>query len=263
MRRIVLNVVTIAVLSVGPGGNVRADDSPGNRRIVGGEATTIEKHPWQVALNIKGLDGKTYLCGGSLINQRWILTAAHCVPTADAGATRVKAGVTDYIRDGNWLEVERVIPHASYNAGTSENDIALIKLKAPYAGKSVALAGSATALANSVLEVTGWGATSEGGAGSRKLLVAKVPYVENSTCNEPASYNNAIKQGMLCAGAKGVDSCQGDSGGPLVLHGTSGPVLVGVVSVGEGCARELKYGVYTRVSSYRDWIDATLRAGGN
>jgi secreted trypsin-like serine protease len=65
---------------------------------------------------------------------------------------------------------------------------------------------------------------------------------------------------MLCAeeATGGADACRGDSGGPLVWHRLNGPVLVGVVSWGEGCGESLKYGVHTRVSSHRDWIDGVL-----
>jgi secreted trypsin-like serine protease len=67
---------------------------------------------------------------------------------------------------------------------------------------------------------------------------------------------------MMCAGSRegGIDACQGDSGGPLVKRAESGPVLVGVVSFGEGCARKLKYGVYTRISHYRSWIERVVGA---
>jgi secreted trypsin-like serine protease len=67
---------------------------------------------------------------------------------------------------------------------------------------------------------------------------------------------------MMCAGRRegGVDSCQGDSGGPLVWKTPDGPVLVGIVSFGDGCARKLKYGVYTRLANYRDWIQRVMAA---
>ena len=73
-------------------------------------------------------------------------------------------------------------------------------------------------------------------------------------------YNGSIGAGMMCAGHRdgGVDACQGDSGGPLVWKTDDGPLLVGVVSFGEGCARKLKYGVYTRVSKYRHWITKVI-----
>jgi secreted trypsin-like serine protease len=247
-------------------------DSPGGRRIVGGVPTTIEKHPWQVALNIRTSDGNSFLCGGSVITQKWILTAAHCFaepPCPGSIATkvavskniRIKAGVTNFSFGPPWVEIERVVMHNEYSNDTCENDIALVKLKAPTSQRSIPLAGSATLLANTWLEVTGWGRTSEDGPFSRGLMLTEVPYVENEVCNQPASYDGSIKPTMMCAGMDegGVDSCQGDSGGPLVLRGSNGSILVGVVSVGDGCARKLKYGVYTRVSEFRNWIANNLR----
>ena len=114
-----------------------------------------------------------------------------------------------------------------------------------------------------VLEVTGWGATAEGGTISSRLMKASVPYVRNKACNSNQAYRGRIRRGMMCAGRTdgGVDACQGDSGGPLVWRSGSRPILVGIVSFGEGCARKLKYGVYTRVSHYRDWIEKTIAAG--
>ena len=229
----------------------------GGRRIVGGEKTDIKDHPWQVALDIKTPEG-TFLCGGSIIAQKWVLTAAHCIePGTKSGDVRAKAGATNYTSSGNWTQIERVVVHDKYDPKTYENDLALLKLSSPPSGKVIPLAeAQLTVPVGQPLEVTGWGATSEGGDAERNLLKASVPYVDNAACNAAEAYNGSIRAGMLCAGHRdgGVDACQGDSGGPLVWKTEDGPILVGVVSFGEGCARKLKYGVYTRVSKYRDWI---------
>jgi secreted trypsin-like serine protease len=236
---------------------------PPDRRIVGGEKTDIKQHPWQVALQFKG----TFFCGGSIIAQRWVLTAAHCFAFSKSGGDwRAKAGATNYATAGAWGEVERVIVHEKYNSSTYENDIALIKLKQPPPGRVIPLVdASATLQVGQPLEVTGWGATQEGSGGAKELLKASVPYADTTVCNDPASYNGRVRAGMICAGYRegGVDSCQGDSGGPLVWRTSDGPVLVGVVSFGDGCARKLKYGIYTRVSAYRDWIDRAMAANPN
>jgi trypsin len=240
-------------------------EAPFRRRIVGGEPTDIKEHPWQVALQFRG----NFFCGGSIIAQKWILTAAHCFQLSSANDDwRAKAGATNYETSGSWAQVERVVVHPGYKGSpTFENDLALIKLKLPPAGRVIPLASaSMTIPLNQPLEVTGWGLTSESASsGSDVLRKAAVPYVSSTVCNAPDSYNGRIKDGMMCAGARegGIDACQGDSGGPLVWRTADSPVLVGVVSFGEGCARKLKYGIYTRVSAYRDWIDRTLAADRN
>jgi secreted trypsin-like serine protease len=158
------------------------------------------------------------------------------------------------------------VVHESYDRATQQNDIALIKLKSPIAGRVIPLAaGSLMVPTGQPLEVTGWGATTEGSGASSTLLRATVPLADTAGCNARDAYNGRIKEGMLCAGYRegGIDSCQGDSGGPLVWRTADGPVLVGIVSWGDGCARKLKYGIYTRVSVFRDWIDRELGGDRN
>jgi secreted trypsin-like serine protease len=235
-------------------------------RVVGGVPTTIQEHPWQVALKITQQDG-SYLCGGSIVGVKWVLTAAHCfVPLPQPGGAVAKAGATHFMSEGVWTPITRATVHSAYNGQTHENDLAMLKLATPPNGTIIPMADLRMVPAvGQPLEVTGWGATTEGGAASDVLRKAEVPYVDTTTCNAPESYNGAIRPGMMCAGHSegGTDSCQGDSGGPLVWKTAQGSILVGVVSFGAGCARKLKYGVYTRVSAYRDWIGRIVASDPN
>jgi trypsin len=262
-HRINLLLVTFA-LAVIPLSELRAQEEVSRKRVIGGHPTDIKKHPWQAALNIKiGL--ATHFCSGSFIAPGWVLTAAHCFSEGlvHPEGVKLKTAVTDRLQ-GNWVVAKKVIVNKSYNSDSHEDDIALIKVVGMPAGaKTIPLLDPSVTLApGQDLEVTGWGAT-ESGTSSRELREATVPYVDNATCNEPNSYNGRALPGMICAGKRegGIDSCQGDSGGPLVWNSKDGPVLVGVVSWGDGCARELKYGLYTRVTAYREWINHVIRLG--
>jgi secreted trypsin-like serine protease len=165
---------------------------------------------------------------------------------------------------GVQLNVVRIIRHPKWNSVTNDNDLALLGIDAPLNASSVIpLIDSAEedGLTAPTQEgvVSGWGAIAESGSTSRNLLYVDLPFVSRDSCNLPESYNGAITENMLCAGSEAKDSCQGDSGGPLVVpfgpNGIGKPSkLVGIVSFGEGCAREKKYGVYTRVRNYVNWI---------
>jgi secreted trypsin-like serine protease len=143
-----------------------------------------------------------------------------------------------------------------------DNDFALLQLQtATTMGKVIKVIGAGAELLDGAEAcVSGWGATSEGGPGSIDLLGVLVPIASNAMCNDSQSYNGDILPSMLCAGQQGggIDSCQGDSGGPLSMAIEGENTLVGVVSWGEGCARRLRYGVYSRISTVADWIASTI-----
>lgn len=261
MRRLAIAATIISVTMCTGVAAAQDEILPFGRRIVGGEMAYIKDHPWQVALSIK-IEGGTYLCGGALIADRWVLTAAHCFTDATKPLeVRAKTRATNLATDGTWTGVQKIVVHEGYAPKTQEHDLALVKLSDAPKGHVIPLVtASANIPLGTPLEVTGWGATSENGRASPHLRKASVPYASNETCNAPEVYRGAIKRGMMCAGRRegGVDSCQGDSGGPLVWRSPDGALLVGVVSWGEGCARKLRYGVYTRVTAYREWIEEVI-----
>ena len=235
-------------------------DSVDPLAIVGGSSAPAGAYPHQVSVQ----DSRgSHVCGGSLIGDRWVLTAAHCVAGQRASRLRVEAGVTRLSSGGTTFGVSTVIVHPSYNSRTSDSDLALLELT------SSALAFGPVALMDLPSEpvyaspgelavVAGWGSLSAGGRSSDTLQHVAVPLLSNQQCHDAyRPYGQSITDRMLCAGylgTGGADSCQGDSGGPLIVDTPDGWAQVGVVSFGFGCADPRFPGVYTRVSEFEGWI---------
>ncbi|XP_045492083.1 trypsin-like [Colias croceus] len=231
-------------------------------KIVGGYNTTIENFPYQVYLLLRrGTD--YFQCGGSILNDQNILTAAHCL--AGMQEVFVRAGSTNSDEGGTMYSTTSFSQHPRYNARTSDYDVGVVTLRQriPLDGtnmKAVTLVSrGASVPAGDNVTVSGWGATSENGPTSKNLMAVQVPVVSNADCK--TTYGKSITSRMFCAGVPegGKDSCQGDSGGPVVF--SSSEKQAGVVSFGIGCAREGTPGVYSNLanSAIRTWIK--LRTG--
>ncbi|KAG1652364.1 Proclotting enzyme [Nymphon striatum] len=225
---------------------------------------------------------KTYLCGGTIINDRYIVSAAHCFKKSASSRIVperyvIRLAEYDITDDNNGQEydVEEIIVHSEYKPPVAYNDIALLKVKRKITDSSkvqpICLPigpEKSQNLEKKRVTVIGWGTTAYAGADSPKLREASIPVASNNHCNESymriralTNYPQGINSNMICAGkvTGGKDACQGDSGGPLMLLDQSHKwTLVGVVSGGYQCARPGFPGVYTRVTEYLNWIAQNL-----
>ncbi|XP_041490685.1 trypsin V-A-like [Microtus oregoni] len=222
-----------------------------DERIVGGY--TCQKHsvPYQVSLN----DG-SHICGGSLITDQWVLSAAHCY----SPKIQVRLGehnIHELEGGEQFIDAAKIIPHPDYSKWTIDNDIMLIKLKSPATLNSqVSTIPLPECCPSADMEclVSGWGLLKSAAEIPSLLQCLDAPVLSDSVCRK--AYPGRITSNMFCLGflEGGKDSCQMDSGGPVVCNGK----LQGVVSWGDGCAQKGKPGVYTKVCNYLNWIHQTI-----
>jgi len=236
-------------------------------RIIGGVDAVPGEFPHQVSLMFSskfdsspGVD--RHFCGGSIVADEWVITAAHCVAlilgqqkyfSVGAGSIDLNK-LQEYELDGAWM-------HPNFDSETLDYDFAIIKARAPFFDREIAVV---TRDDNQLVDVgasaiiTGWGVDASGTI-QQILKKAEVKVVSRTDCNDANSYNGAVTARMICLGlpAGGKDTCQGDSGGPATTRVQGGaPILFATTSWGEGCALPQKYGVYGRLIAARAWIDS-------
>ncbi|XP_073457114.1 transmembrane protease serine 11D-like [Aquarana catesbeiana] len=253
--------VQLTEISVAEAGNLLYGDcgvgGPEASRIAGGSPARSESWPWQASLRLNGI----HKCGASLISNTWLISAAHCfLLSKDVNSWTVVLG-TSLSSPGNGLKLRRIIVHESFIREDTGNDIALLELSNPVnlqqKIRTVCLPKASDIFPDdSSCYVTGWGALEYRGPISPILRQVEVKIISSLKCNTPEMYGGVIQPSMLCAGYEegGKDACQGDSGGPLVSKQNTKWFLIGIVSTGDDCALKNKPGIYTRVTSMRNWI---------
>jgi Trypsin len=221
-------------------------------RIVGGSAVGVSEYPFF------GFPGGDILCGGTLIWNDILVSAAHCGECAWQDGVWLGGNNLNTLTS-NFYDVTNMVIHPEYDSGSTANDIMLIKIDGNVSGPYAQLNfNQSLPVDGQELTAIGYGAKKEGRRVSPSLQTVNFFAVSYEECKE--TYGSVIFDDvMLCNGGipeGGKDTCQGDSGGPIFLAGTN--IIAGIVSFGEGCARPDTPAVNARVSAYEYWIQTTI-----
>ncbi|KAK9686167.1 Trypsin [Popillia japonica] len=227
-------------------------DMSGDWRVVGGSAAATGAYPFIVSLRSSS---NSHFCGGSIINNLWVLTAAHCLVGSSASNVNAVVGTNTLASGGSTLRSSRLLVHGSYNPNTIANDVGVIQLASSPRPRNIAAVSLNTADVGAVSAILiGWGRTSTGGSIPNNLQQLSTNTITTAACQ--SVWGSSVSSNQICAFTRsGQGACNGDSGGPLVR--ASDLAQLGIVSFGIACAQGYP-DVYARVSSYNSWIQSAI-----